>query len=76
MFRMLRLLACLGDRSIEAERLRILDFYVLFLALLRDIQLPMSARKSKPEAQNEANAYESLQREMATATSRCISCFA
>lgn len=58
MFRMLRLLGKLGERSVEIERLRILDFYLLFPALLRDIQLPITARKFKAQVQSEANSYE------------------
>ncbi len=60
MFRMLRLLRQLGDRSIEVERLRILDFYLLFPSLLRDIQMPISARKFRSRIGNEPNSYEVL----------------
>lgn len=59
-FRLLRLLDPLGSRPVELERLRILDFYLLFPFLLRDIEFPASAIKYKKHFKRPASEYEHI----------------
>lgn len=46
-FRLLRLLEAAGSKDIEIDRLRILDFYLLFPFLLTQMSFPRSALKHK-----------------------------
>ena len=60
-FRMLRLLEPLPDAEIEVDRVRILDFYLLFPSLLRDVRFPIGAAKLKKHFVGLANPYENIE---------------
>lgn len=59
-FRALRLLDNQSDQAIEIERFRILDFYLLFPFLLRDVEFPSNARKFKKHFLAKPNEYENI----------------
>src|SRR5258708_21794206 len=59
-FRFLRMLDPMRDRSLELERLRILDFYLLFPFLLGDIQFPASAITFKKHFKKKPTEYENI----------------
>jgi hypothetical protein len=59
-FRFLRLLEPMRNRTVELERLRILDFYLLFPFLLRDIQFPASAIKYRKHFKKGPSEYENI----------------
>ena len=59
-FRFLRLLDPMNNRTLELERLRILDFYLLFPFLLRDIQFPASALAYKKHFKRSPSDYENI----------------
>jgi len=59
-FRFLRLLDPMRDRTVELERLRILDFYLLFPFLLADIQFPASAIAYKKYFKKKPTDYENI----------------
>ena len=59
-FRLLRLLEPIGLRELELERLRILDFYLLFPFLLADVEFPASARKFKKHFDSKPSEYDKI----------------
>lgn len=60
-FRILRLLEVISAKSIEIDRLRILDFYLLFPSLLSKMKFPQSARKFRGMVQGMSGPYESIE---------------
>jgi hypothetical protein len=59
-FRMTRLLLKLPTESLEVERIRILDFFLLFPALLVDIQYPRELMRYRSVFKKSANKYEKV----------------
>lgn len=60
-FRLLRLLTALPDASYELERIRILDFYLLFPATLNRVRFPRAALRHKRAAIGDFNRYERIE---------------
>jgi len=60
-FRLLRLLAPAEASAYEIERIRILDFYLLFPATLRLVTFPRSAVRYRRSAAGPANRYERIE---------------
>ena len=56
-FRFLRLLVERPERKLEALKLRILDFYLLFPAEIESIQFPNQIRRWKTRFRAESNKY-------------------
>jgi hypothetical protein len=60
LFRMLRLLDKVESNEVEASRLKVWDFYVLFPFALASIQLPHTERRIRSISQRQENRYEVL----------------
>jgi hypothetical protein len=59
-FRILRLLDPLNGEALELDRLRILDFYLLFPFLLGGIEFPAAAIKYKKHFVKKPSEYENI----------------
>jgi hypothetical protein len=60
-FRILRLLEALPRVDVEVDRIRILDFYLLFPTILRNVRFPIGAGKLKKYFANLENPYENIE---------------
>jgi hypothetical protein len=60
-FRVLRLLEADTSKTIEIDRLRVLDFYLLFPSLLSELRFPRSASKYKKAARSISTPYENIE---------------
>ena len=61
MFRMIRLLSKLPKQSYEIERIRILDFYLLFPQQLKNVRFPREAVGYKKLFKERINPYEKIE---------------
>jgi len=59
-FRILRLLEVVASKNIEVDRLRVLDFYLLFPSLLPRVKMPQSARKYRKMVHDTFGPYENI----------------
>jgi hypothetical protein len=59
-FRLLRLLEALPRTAVEVDRLRILDFYLLFPALLREVRFPIGEAGAKNYFKKLPPPYEEI----------------
>nr|WP_306466127.1 ABC-three component system middle component 5 [Corallococcus exiguus] len=56
-FRLLRLIVAIAPQSVELDKLRILDFYLLFPHLLPEARLPQALKARARKLGEEANQY-------------------
>lgn len=59
-FRILRLLLRLPQKNYEIEKVRILDFYLLFPSLISNIKFPLEARRQKSKFTKLENKYNEI----------------
>src|SRR4030042_4647660 len=60
-FRFLRLIEVISSKNIVVDRLRVLDFYLLFPSLLSDVSFPKSALSFKKMVRNTSGPYENIE---------------
>ena len=61
MFRILRLLSKLPEQAYEVERIRILDFYLLFPEQLNNVRFPREAVTYRKSFRNDINPFERIE---------------
>jgi len=60
-FRILRLLSALPEETYDVDRVRILDFYLLFPSTLQNVRFPKNAVRYRRLIRNTQNRYDRIQ---------------